>query len=40
MGVKGHESAVNTWSEVVAYKLKSLCPNQSESRQEDLILWV
>lgn len=38
--VKGHPSNVYSWSEVMALKLRSLCPNHSESKMEDLILWV
>ena len=40
MDVKGHESSVCTWSEAMALKLKSLCPLQSGSKQEELILLV
>lgn len=40
LNVKGHKSDVHSWSEVIATKLRSLCPNQSEPNKDDLILSV
>jgi hypothetical protein len=42
MEVKGHASGVNTWSEVVAFKLRSLCPKRCplEKEDDDIVLWV
>lgn len=40
MGVKGHQDGVGNWSDVVAQKLRSLCPNHNKQKQEELILWV
>lgn len=40
MTVKGHESNVNTWSEVIGLKLNSLCPLQTIPKQDELALFV
>lgn len=38
--VKGHISNVFSWSEVIAFKLGSLCPDQSDRKKNDFVLWV
>lgn len=37
--MKGH-GEVNTWSEVIAAKLESLCPMHSDAKKDQLVLWV
>ena len=34
MAVKGHDSTVYIWSEVIVFKLKHLCPNQNDRKKK------